>query len=201
VNELNKQILAGADMMSGKDDGYPGYSETTWEKHDEFAKKRNESYLKLLVREWAEQAGGEIWNRPTGWAFTDEKLEKFAKSVAKECANLIADMVEHREPASTYVDKIKERFLIEDMNNMSEEKVTEEFSGMKSLLPKLSKAATDKTVAELQDHYDLYGKDKEFFMHVRDTYLAEMIVHEVCSGFVDPVLSKEILEYYGYTYS
>ena len=113
MNELNKQILAGADMMSGKDD--PEYSVTTWEKHDEFVKKRNESYLKLLVREWAEQAGGEIWSRPpmravTGWAFTDENLEKFAKSVAKECANIVADAVEHREPASTYVDKILKHF-------------------------------------------------------------------------------------------
>jgi len=33
-------------------------------------------------------------------------------------------------------------------------------------------------------------------MHVRDTYLAEMIVHEVCSC-LEPVLSKEILEHYG----
>jgi hypothetical protein len=29
-------------------------------------------------------------------------------------ANLIADMVEHREPASTYVQKIKERFGVEE---------------------------------------------------------------------------------------
>jgi wyosine [tRNA(Phe)-imidazoG37] synthetase (radical SAM superfamily) len=167
------------------------------------------------IKELAEQAGGEIWSRPpmravTGWAFTDENLEKFAKSVAKDCADLIADMVEHREPASTCVQKIEERYLIKEintmteettgMNNTTEEPATEEFSGMRTLLPKFSKAVTDKTVSELQDHYDLYGKDKEFFMHVRDTYFAEMIVQEVCSR-LDPVLSKQILEHYGYTYS
>jgi len=111
VSELNKQILAGADMMSGKDD--PEYSVTTWEKHDEFVKKRNKSYLKLLVREWAEQVGFG-WDDKYHWYVGSRQMEKFAELIAKDCANLIADMVEHREPASTYVDKIKKHFGIEE---------------------------------------------------------------------------------------
>jgi hypothetical protein len=111
MSELNKQILAGADMMSGKDD--PGYSVTTWEKHDEFVKKRNKSYLKLLVREWAEQAGS-TYKKDFGYQFNEHELEKFAELIAKECANIVADAVEHREPASTYVDKIKQHFGVEE---------------------------------------------------------------------------------------
>ena len=35
---------------------------------------------------------------------------KFAELIIKECADIVADAVDHREPASTYVSKIKEHF-------------------------------------------------------------------------------------------
>ena len=40
--------------------------------------------------------------------------EKFAELIVKECAGIVADAVDHREPASTYVDKIKEHFGVEE---------------------------------------------------------------------------------------
>ena len=39
--------------------------------------------------------------------------EKFAELIIKECAGIVADAVDHREPASTYVGKIKEHFGVE----------------------------------------------------------------------------------------
>jgi hypothetical protein len=36
--------------------------------------------------------------------------EKFAELLVQECADIVADAVDHREPASTYVEKIKEHF-------------------------------------------------------------------------------------------
>jgi len=39
--------------------------------------------------------------------------ERFAKSVVQECIQVVSDAVDHREPASTYADKIKRHFGIE----------------------------------------------------------------------------------------
>ena len=36
--------------------------------------------------------------------------DKFAELIVGECANIVADAVDHREPASTYVSKIKQHF-------------------------------------------------------------------------------------------
>ena len=41
------------------------------------------------------------------------QLEKFVESIVMECADIVADAVDHREPASTYVDKIKQHFGVE----------------------------------------------------------------------------------------
>lgn len=40
-------------------------------------------------------------------------ITKFAELIVKECAGIVEDAVNHREPASTYVDKIKEHFGVE----------------------------------------------------------------------------------------
>ena len=40
-------------------------------------------------------------------------LEKFAELIVRECAKVVADAVDHREPASTYVGKIKQHFGVE----------------------------------------------------------------------------------------
>ena len=57
-------------------------------------------------------------NFPSNWLNrVDEFLplwnEKFAELIVGECAGIVADAVDHREPASTYVDKIKQHFGVE----------------------------------------------------------------------------------------
>ena len=40
--------------------------------------------------------------------------KKFAELIVRECASIVEDAVNHREPASTYVDKIKQHFGVEE---------------------------------------------------------------------------------------
>jgi len=44
---------------------------------------------------------------------TDKFLEHFAELIIRKCAFIVDDAVVHREPASTYVDKIKQYFGVE----------------------------------------------------------------------------------------
>jgi hypothetical protein len=44
----------------------------------------------------------------------EEYLEKFAELIVRECVGVVEDAVTHREPASTYVDKIKHHFGVEE---------------------------------------------------------------------------------------
>ena len=48
------------------------------------------------------------------YEFSEQELEKFAELIVMECADIVADAVDHREPASTYVDKIKQHFGVEE---------------------------------------------------------------------------------------
>jgi len=64
------------------------------------------------IRELAEQTGY-IWHAsgdPQIYEFTPEKLDEFAELIVQECAGVVADAVDHREPASTYVSKITQHF-------------------------------------------------------------------------------------------
>ena len=56
----------------------------------------------------AEQASFNIYKSDL-WQGTGRR---FAESVVKECVSIINNAVDHREPASTYADKIRERFGI-----------------------------------------------------------------------------------------
>jgi hypothetical protein len=40
--------------------------------------------------------------------------EKFGKLILQECVNIVADAVDHREPASTYVSKMKSHFGVKE---------------------------------------------------------------------------------------
>ena len=40
--------------------------------------------------------------------------KKFAELIVRECANIVTDAVNHREPASTYADKIRQHFGVEE---------------------------------------------------------------------------------------
>jgi len=41
-------------------------------------------------------------------------VEKFAELIVRECAEVVTGAVDHREPASTYADKIKQHFGVEE---------------------------------------------------------------------------------------
>jgi len=57
----------------------------------------------IAVTCWEERIDGLHFNQ-----------EKFAELLVKECMHVVADAVDQREPASTYVNKIKEHFGIQD---------------------------------------------------------------------------------------
>ena len=42
------------------------------------------------------------------------ECKKFAELIVRECANIVTDAVNHREPASTYADKIRQHFGVEE---------------------------------------------------------------------------------------
>ena len=65
------------------------------------------------VEELAHQAGLDSFYVPE-WSPWAEEFEKFAELVVRECINIVNDAVDHREPASTYVGKIKEHFGVEE---------------------------------------------------------------------------------------
>lgn len=46
-------------------------------------------------------------------AYDREAVTKLAELIVRECMDVVEDAVNHREPASTYVDKIKEHFGVE----------------------------------------------------------------------------------------
>jgi len=54
-----------------------------------------------------------IRNDDAQWIGGELDSEKFAELIVKECVGIVADAVDHREPASTYVDKIKKHFGVE----------------------------------------------------------------------------------------
>ena len=50
-------------------------------------------------------------NNDAQWIFEgDLDPEQFAELIVRECANIVTDAVDHREPASTYADKIRKHF-------------------------------------------------------------------------------------------
>jgi len=60
----------------------------------------------------AEQAGLHCDGTPDCW--DQEAIARFAQLIARECADIVTDAVDHREPASTYADKIRQHFGVEE---------------------------------------------------------------------------------------
>jgi hypothetical protein len=70
--------------------------------------------IKLL----AEQAGIAVWGDAVYMYHPSETLDstvvtKFAELIVEECIDIVDNAVTHREPASTYVNKIKQHFGVE----------------------------------------------------------------------------------------
>ena len=77
----------------------------------------DKSYLKLMLPEDPDQfdllaakANFGIYRHDL-WHGTGRR---FAESIVQECIGIVADAVDHREPASTYADKIRQHFGVEE---------------------------------------------------------------------------------------
>ena len=69
----------------------------------------NERIRELYIQTSNETADGKEW--AVGGL---HNAERFAELIMAECARIIKDAVDHREPASTYADKIKKHFGVEE---------------------------------------------------------------------------------------
>jgi hypothetical protein len=70
----------------------------------------NERFLNICIN-----AGINTWPFIEAESINIKKtdLKKFAELMILECCGIVADAVDHREPASTYVVKIKQHFGVE----------------------------------------------------------------------------------------
>ena len=72
------------------------------------------------MNERIEQLAEQCWVRTNEPLFAAKSphwefdRQKFAELIVRECAGVVEDAVNHREPASTYVDKIREHFGVEE---------------------------------------------------------------------------------------
>jgi len=69
--------------------------------------------IRELAGKALDQAVPETWTTLTAYDL-NKFTEKFARLIVKECTGVVADAVDHREPASTYVGKIKQHFGVEE---------------------------------------------------------------------------------------
>jgi len=46
--------------------------------------------------------------------YDKQAIEKFAELIVHECVDMVDNAVTHREPASTYANKIKQHFGVEE---------------------------------------------------------------------------------------
>ena len=69
----------------------------------------DEPYISML----AEKAQTKVQNRENGTYDTRKFNLEFARLIIDICIDLVEEGVDHREPASTYGDKIRDHFGIE----------------------------------------------------------------------------------------
>ena len=72
----------------------------------------DEPYINLL----AEKAQAKVQSRENGTYDTRKFNLEFARSIIDICIDLVEDGVNHREPASTYADRIRIHFGMETEN-------------------------------------------------------------------------------------
>jgi hypothetical protein len=69
----------------------------------------DEPYINLI----ADKAQAKVQNRENGTYDTRKFNLAFARMIVDICIDLVEDGVDHREPASTYGDKIRDHFGME----------------------------------------------------------------------------------------
>ena len=73
----------------------------------------DESYINLL----AEKAQVQVQSRENGTYDTRRFNKVFARMIVDICIDLVEEGVDHREPASEYVNKIREHFGMVEVND------------------------------------------------------------------------------------
>ena len=73
----------------------------------------DEPYIALL----AEKAQAKVQTRENGTYDTRKFNLEFARLIIDICIDLVEESVDHREPASTYADKIRDHFGIETIDS------------------------------------------------------------------------------------
>lgn len=66
------------------------------------------------ILELAKQAGLKKEHGSDREYMGDFDWRQFADLIVRECVGIVADAVDHREPARTYVGKIKQHFGVEE---------------------------------------------------------------------------------------
>ena len=69
----------------------------------------------MIIQELAAQATSYCDTLDIADSYTYNQIwqREFAQLVIQECVGIVQDAVDHREPASTYVSKIKQHFGVE----------------------------------------------------------------------------------------
>ena len=111
---MNKDIKAGSDIHAG--DG--GYSEGTQEEYENFAKIRNQSLLKMRLREFEKASGLEIYGLGAKRVPWEAAMEKFAELIVRECAEFANEHNEELEGVTLGVGQaLKKQFGVEDVGS------------------------------------------------------------------------------------
>ncbi len=77
--------------------------------NEHFKKHLEASYTRAFAE--CARTGHKVGNLDA--IFNSIAMATFAELIVAECTNIVADAVDHREPASTYVNKIKQHFGVE----------------------------------------------------------------------------------------
>lgn len=85
---------------------------------------------------------------------------RFAELILQDCIKLVADAVDHREPASTYVDKIKQHFgmtharIEQDWSTQEAalESLREHMARIKELEAQIERMKSEEPVGEVSGH-------------------------------------------------
>lgn len=64
------------------------------------------------IKELMEEAG--IYDFVVESMGINEEMEKFAELIVRECMSVVRNEVDHRRPASTYAETIKQHFGVEE---------------------------------------------------------------------------------------
>jgi predicted nucleic acid-binding Zn-ribbon protein len=106
-------------MSYAEDENYDGYDleedAETFKQVSQLERKLAKAQAEIVRLKGEAKSWEKVFDR-TCEHLADAKTElaEATKSIVQECASIIKDAVDHRELASTYADKIKQHFGVEE---------------------------------------------------------------------------------------